>query len=581
MSKARTLANFISDNNEFADGTISVSEVSGAAPLASPSFTGTPKSDSSFEVEGSSNAILTLDETSGVAGGAQSTYISMQAAGSQTAYMGVASSGGIMYIANEYGPLNIMTGAGGSEQTRLLMYSSGEAVFNESSVNYDFRVESDNSTHALFVNAGDDKVSINTGSTHGTLTIEHNLNNSSDWWTNAKGVLYLANTNASGMTAIKLNNANDTRASLVFNTSGTGRFQLFDRTSTQERLGITASETIINEDSANVDFRVESDSNANAFFVDGGTSAVGIGNTASSVAHLNIDGNISGGYGGVIRLNNDGTSGCSGFIGVTDTNWSIGSGKLIIGRATQGNGPASAYTEIAISGSEVVFNENSNDRNFRVESNAYSTMFQVDAGNNWVSIGQAVPATGFDGDLIVMGSSASTTTSPVRINRSTDGYLIRFMESNNTEGYISVSGTTVSYNGFAGRHESSGIPTTTARGTVVSTIDELDVYLAGPKQGQARTDHAKVEVSNTVGDPCVYGVVDDYTETGAVNVVSVGIGAVLVTGSCAKGDLLESNGDGTAKVQSDDIVRSKTLGKVTIGNSDAGVKLVPCVMYCG
>ena len=33
---------------------------------------------------------------------------------------------------------------------------------------------------------------------------------------------------------------------------------------------------------------------------------------------------------------------------------------------------------------------------------------------------------------------------------------------------------------------------------------------------------------------------------------------------CAKGDLLESNGDGTAKVQSDDIVRSKTIGKVTI-----------------
>ena len=39
--------------------------------------------------------------------------------------------------------------------------------------------------------------------------------------------------------------------------------------------------------------------------------------------------------------------------------------------------------------------------------------------------------------------------------------------------------------------------------------------------------------------------------------------------------------DGTAKVQSDDIVRSKTLGKVTIGNSNTGVKLVSCVLYCG
>ena len=40
MSKARVLADFISDGSEFADGTISVSEVSGAAPLASPTFTG-------------------------------------------------------------------------------------------------------------------------------------------------------------------------------------------------------------------------------------------------------------------------------------------------------------------------------------------------------------------------------------------------------------------------------------------------------------------------------------------------------------------------------------------------------------
>jgi hypothetical protein len=41
MSKARTLADFISDGSEFADGQISVAEVVGAAPLASPTFTGT------------------------------------------------------------------------------------------------------------------------------------------------------------------------------------------------------------------------------------------------------------------------------------------------------------------------------------------------------------------------------------------------------------------------------------------------------------------------------------------------------------------------------------------------------------
>tara|TARA_R110000851_G_scaffold55989_1_gene131015 strand:+ start:94 stop:2862 length:2769 start_codon:yes stop_codon:yes gene_type:complete len=41
MTKARTLADFISDGSPLADGTISVAEVSGAAPLANPTFTGT------------------------------------------------------------------------------------------------------------------------------------------------------------------------------------------------------------------------------------------------------------------------------------------------------------------------------------------------------------------------------------------------------------------------------------------------------------------------------------------------------------------------------------------------------------
>jgi hypothetical protein len=178
------------------------------------------------------------------------------------------------------------------------------------------------------------------------------------------------------------------------------------------------------------------------------------------------------------------------------------------------------------------------------------------------------------------------------LNRiSSDGDLINFYQDGSKQGDITVSGSTVSYNGFSGLHESSGIATDIPKGTVVSTIDELDVYSAkqgeageetdNPRAGQTRADHAKVKVSDTTGDKAVYGVVGSFNAQGKVNVVSVGVGSVRVTGACAKGDLLESNGDGTAKVQSDDIVRSKTIGKVTIGNSDTGVKLVSCVLYCG
>ena len=179
------------------------------------------------------------------------------------------------------------------------------------------------------------------------------------------------------------------------------------------------------------------------------------------------------------------------------------------------------------------------------------------------------------------------------LNRlSDDGTLVAFYQDTNLEGSISVSGSTVSYNGFSGNHESSGIDADTELGTVVSTIDELDIYpdtikvngetQANSKAGQARADHAKIKVSDTQGDVRVYGVLSGFSEeTSKPIVTSVGVGSVKVTGACNGGDLLESNGDGTAKVQSDDIIRSKTIGKVTIGNSDTGVKLVSCVLYCG
>ena len=177
----------------------------------------------------------------------------------------------------------------------------------------------------------------------------------------------------------------------------------------------------------------------------------------------------------------------------------------------------------------------------------------------------------------------------IYVNRSQDGTLIEFASADTAEGTISVSGSTVSYNGFSGSHESSGIPTDTAIGTVVSTIDELDVYPntdyktgeAHNKAGETRADHAKIKVSDSVGDKRVYGVLASFNEDNKPIVASVGIGSVKVTGACQGGDLLESNGDGTAKVQSDDIIRSKTIGKVTIGDSDTSVKLVSCVLYCG
>ena len=191
-----------------------------------------------------------------------------------------------------------------------------------------------------------------------------------------------------------------------------------------------------------------------------------------------------------------------------------------------------------------------------------------------------------DGNVDI-GSDAN----PLDVNRQgNDGSLIRFYQAGSEEGEITVSGSTVSLSGFQGSHESSGIPSDTPIGTVVSTIDTIDTKTIiaedGSKSQEDRADHPKIEVSSSVGDKAVYGVLARWrtieeNEDVKAMIASVGTGSVRVTGACAKGDLLESNGDGTAKVQSDDIVRSKTIGKVTIGDSSTDVKLVSCVLYCG
>ena len=180
----------------------------------------------------------------------------------------------------------------------------------------------------------------------------------------------------------------------------------------------------------------------------------------------------------------------------------------------------------------------------------------------------------------IVGRNGGAALSVLR--QSSDGELIRFKQAGSQEGSINVSGSTVSLQGFTGTHETSGIADDTAIGTVVSTIDELDTYVSGSKDGQTRAEHPKVKVSDSVGDSRVYGVLQSRTESDNKPLIaSVGLGTILVTGACSGGDLLESNGDGTAKVQDDDIIRSKTIGKVTIGDSNTGVKSVSCVLYCG
>ena len=176
------------------------------------------------------------------------------------------------------------------------------------------------------------------------------------------------------------------------------------------------------------------------------------------------------------------------------------------------------------------------------------------------------------------------------INRkSSDGNLVQFYQDGTIEGSISVSGNTVSYNAFAGSHWSQlqdGGKPDILRGTVMESINELCVW---PDEQNERLPKSKV--SDTAGSKKVYGVFmawdNDWTTTNDMYVTAVGAFICRVNASVTvqEGDLLESNGDGTARVQADDIIRSSTIGKVTstvkTHQYADGSYCVPTVLYCG
>jgi hypothetical protein len=186
-----------------------------------------------------------------------------------------------------------------------------------------------------------------------------------------------------------------------------------------------------------------------------------------------------------------------------------------------------------------------------------------------------------------IGASASGQT-PINVNRKTnDGRLIQFHQDGTEEGSIQVSGTTISYNG-AHLSRWSQLPgggrTEILRGTVLSNIDEMCDW--GEEENEQLN---RMKVSDVEGDPNVSGVFqawddDDDTYTDDFYCAMTGDFIIRIAEGVTvqRGDLLMSAGDGTAKPQDDDIIRSKTIAKVTSTHItctyDDGSYCVPCVL---
>jgi hypothetical protein len=188
---------------------------------------------------------------------------------------------------------------------------------------------------------------------------------------------------------------------------------------------------------------------------------------------------------------------------------------------------------------------------------------------------------------------SASGTPGLNVNRKTDdGSLVTFSQAGTSEGTISVSGTTVSYNGG---HLSRYAQITTAKdnslvkGTVLSNLDEMNVYTDADGNPVDNEQLNKVKVSDVEGDANIAGVFvnwlhDDAHDVDEINMAMTGDMIIRIAQGVTvhRGDLLMSAGDGTAKTQGDDIVRSKTIAKVTSTHVTCtyadGSYCVPCVL---
>ena len=221
---------------------------------------------------------------------------------------------------------------------------------------------------------------------------------------------------------------------------------------------------------------------------------------------------------------------------------------------------------------------------------------RIDSSGNLL-VGQTTATVNSDGAYLSDSGCgfARTSGDVITINRlGTDGGLVSLRQAGTQEGLISVSGTTVTYGGghlarFT-QLPNSNKDESLLKGTVLSNLDEMIVYV-NKETGETVSNEQlnKTKVSDIEGDPNVAGVFVSwqYDEAHDVQEFFVAMTGDMVIRiaqgtTVQRGDLLMSAGDGTAKPQGDDIVRSKTIAKVTSTNVTCtyadGSYCVPCVL---
>jgi hypothetical protein len=303
--------------------------------------------------------------------------------------------------------------------------AGGHAVFNENSVDADFRVESDANAHALFVDGGANVIGMGTSipSTYvggGGLSVKGSTNSD---------LALVSSSVSAGDNSHQLRFYNEAGASYEIarmrvnvgaGQVNRGEIQFSNNNGATLRPWLDVdygNNVVFNQQGYDADFRVASDTNDNAFVVDAGTSIVRIG-AGSDVANnsqpklsvttpwkasssTDYDGTLSlvatggGASGGrgpqIIFTGEDGSSARTlAKIDAIKENSTSGdyAGALIFRtRKNASDLPARLH----LLSYAAIFNDDSDDTDFIVESDGNANMLFVDASTNRVGVGLNAP----------------------------------------------------------------------------------------------------------------------------------------------------------------------------------------------
>ena len=359
---------------------------------------------------------------------------------------------------------------------------------------------------------------------------------------------------------------------ILFGTSNTERMRidnagrvLIGRTSSNANADVDDLQIGNNDSATKTGITLGSTDQSGIAFADAGDARAGLIEYTHSIDALRFYTN--GATNERLRIDSSGLVNITGGIQVTENvTPTSGNGVEIfkssstVGLVQAYNRDSSAWMDLVLRGNTQQFYANGSEL-MRVDSTGF--MVGRTVYGNLSTNGHFFSPSGW-------AHHSANNDAPLYLNRNvSDGALIFFYQAGTNEGNISVNGNTVALNG-AHLSRWSQLPggaarTEILRGSVLSNLDEMCEW------GEENNEQLnRMKVSDVEGDKNVSGVFqawddDDDTYTNDFYCAMTGDFVIRIAEgtTVARGDLLMSAGDGTAKPQDDDIVRSKTIAKVT------------------